>query len=156
MASPTMILTLPATYGWVGIGAFSSLVLTAWQTMQVSKARKAAGIKYPQLYAETHQAEKSRNAYIFNCTQRAHANTLEYQPGFLFATFVAGLKVPRIATALAFAWTISRVSYTIGYSSGDPSKRVTGAKGATFSQLALYGLTVWTLFDLVAQNNFKI
>ncbi|KAK0548067.1 hypothetical protein OC846_003193 [Tilletia horrida] len=155
MTTPTIVLTLPATYGWVGIAAFATIALTGWQTIKVAGARKAAGIKYPQLYAETHQAEKSRSAHIFNCTQRAHANTMESQPGVLFSTFVAGLKYPRAAAALCGIWTAARVVYTIGYCTGDPKKRSSGAAPAALALLGLYGLTAYTLFDLVAQNNFK-
>lgn len=38
-------LSIPANYGWVVLAAVSSGYLGIWQSMVVSKARKAAGIK---------------------------------------------------------------------------------------------------------------
>jgi glutathione S-transferase len=38
----------------------------------VSSARKASGIKYPQMYASKEEQDKSKEALKFNCVQRAH------------------------------------------------------------------------------------
>ncbi|CAD6893370.1 unnamed protein product [Tilletia controversa] len=150
-----LLISVPATYGYVGISAFGSILLTTWQMILVSGARKAAGIQYPQLYAEKAEVAASRKAQIFNCTQRAHANTLEALPTFLFCTLIGGLKSPRTTSLLAGVWLFSRVLYTLGYASGEPKKRVQGAYLGTPALLGLLVTAGVTLFDLVQRNNFK-
>jgi glutathione S-transferase len=52
----------------------------------------------------------------------AHQNTLEYLPQVIVSTFIVGLKYPYLAAAVCGTWTVSRLLYTIGYSTGDPKK----------------------------------
>ncbi|KAF4623124.1 hypothetical protein D9613_002169 [Agrocybe pediades] len=72
-----VIVTLPEGFEYVGGGLLSTAFLILGQSFLVSKYRKRAGIPYPQLYAEKSEAEASKDAYLFNCAQRAHQNTLE-------------------------------------------------------------------------------
>jgi len=67
--------------------------------------------------------EASPAAMKFNCTQRAHANTLESLPVILATTAISGLRYPVLAASLCGAWVFARVLYTIGYSRGDPKGR---------------------------------
>ncbi|KAE8210584.1 hypothetical protein CF327_g5563 [Tilletia walkeri] len=150
-----LVLTVPPTYGYVGISAFGAILVTTWQMILVSAARKNSGIKYPQLYAEKAEVAASRKAQIFNCTQRAHANTLETLPTFMFCTLVGGLKHPRTTSILAGVWLFSRVIYTLGYATGEPSKRSRGAYPGSLALLGLLGTAGLALFDLVQRNNFK-
>ncbi|KAK0532283.1 hypothetical protein OC834_002669 [Tilletia horrida] len=150
-----LILTVPPAYGWVGLSAFGAVLISSWQTVLVGAARKAAGIKYPQLYAEKAEAEKSRAAHVFNCTQRAHANTLEVLPSYIISTLIAGLKAPRAASLLGATWLLSRILYTRGYTTGDPRKREPGAIPGFVALLGLYGVAIWSLYDLIARNDFK-
>lgn len=51
--------------------AASSLLLNIYHMMLTSRARKGAGIAYPNAYASAEQAEKDPKAFKFNCAQRA-------------------------------------------------------------------------------------
>lgn len=82
--------------------------------MKVGGARRQAGIKYPQLYATKEQEESSEKARIFNCTQRAHQNTLEYAPMSIFCILVSGLSYPRLTVSLATVYLVGRIFYTTG------------------------------------------
>ncbi|PPQ96358.1 hypothetical protein CVT26_005045, partial [Gymnopilus dilepis] len=115
--------TLPEGFQYVGAALLSTVPLLLFQNRTVSVNRKKAKIEYPQMYAEKAQAESSRDAYIFNCAQRAHQNTLENIPILYPTALVSGLLYP-IPTAIATAlWTVGRISYTFGYVSGEPKKR---------------------------------
>lgn len=114
---------LPKEYAYPVAFVVATFWLSFWQSMKVSRARKAAKIEYPQLYAEQAQVSSSHKAKIFNCTQRAHQNTLEYLPQVAIGTLVLGLRHPRIAASVCGVWIVFRVIYTIGYSTGDPWQR---------------------------------
>ncbi|KIJ65028.1 hypothetical protein HYDPIDRAFT_88789, partial [Hydnomerulius pinastri MD-312] len=68
------------------------------------------------------EVEASGSALIFNCAQRAQQNTLENFPLALVSALAARLKYPIISAALCEFWVVSRVFYTLGYTTGDPSK----------------------------------
>ncbi|KAK0470577.1 hypothetical protein IW261DRAFT_1516799 [Armillaria novae-zelandiae] len=110
------------------------------QSTIVGHRRGAAGIKYPQLYAEKAQEEASKEAKIFNCAQRAHQNTLEnipmiYTRCVLYAvpvivdfslqnhcsTFLTAVYYPTIAAAALGTWVLGRILYTRGYITGNPA-----------------------------------
>ncbi|KAI0073935.1 membrane-associated proteins in eicosanoid and glutathione metabolism [Panus rudis PR-1116 ss-1] len=118
---PTVV--LPDGYQYAAGAVVSTLWLTVWQTIKVGAARKRAGIPYPQLYAEKAEADANKNAYLFNCTQRAHQNTLEYLPAILVSTVVTATKWPILAAAFCGSWVFARIIYTQGYSTGGPDKR---------------------------------
>ncbi|KZT08544.1 membrane-associated proteins in eicosanoid and glutathione metabolism [Laetiporus sulphureus 93-53] len=129
----------------------STFWLTFFQTVKVGRARKRAGIAYPQLYAEKAEAAASKEAAIFNCTQRAHQNTLEYLPIILSGTLVMSLKYPVAAACMCGVWSLSRFIYTIGYSTGDPTRRnfLGGAMIGTFNWLGLVFGSTWTIISLL-------
>ncbi|KAG8750565.1 hypothetical protein FRC12_012829 [Ceratobasidium sp. 428] len=132
-------ITLPEHYGYVALAAVSTAFLTAWQAFSVvSNARKRAGIKYPQMYADQSQVDKDPEALKFNCAQRAHQNTLEVLPHVLFFIPFLGLRRPILAASLGAGWTFGRILYTLGYITGDPAKRNT--RGGVLSSLAVAGL----------------
>ncbi|KAH9937377.1 membrane-associated proteins in eicosanoid and glutathione metabolism [Fomitopsis serialis] len=125
--------------------------LNVFQTVKVGQARKRAKIPYPQLYAEKAEAAASKDATIFNCTQRAHQNTLEYLPTIITGTLVTSLRHPVLAAAACGIWAASRFVYTIGYSTGDAEKRnkfgsafVSGAGWFT-----IVGASTWTAIELL-------
>lgn len=65
---------VPSGYGYVGLAATSALWLSMFQGYyQVGAARRAAKVPYPQAYAEKAEAEANKEAFKFNCVQRAHA-----------------------------------------------------------------------------------
>ncbi|KAG5647541.1 hypothetical protein DXG03_008894 [Asterophora parasitica] len=119
-------LAIPDGFQWVGASILSTVFVLAGQNAAVSKWRKRAGIKYPQMYAEKAEAENSKDALIFNCAQRAHQNTLENIPIVYVTTLLTGLKYPLFAASACTLWSVARISYTRGYLTGDPSKRSGG------------------------------
>ncbi|KAJ9100505.1 hypothetical protein QFC21_003544 [Naganishia friedmannii] len=120
-------LVLPSNYAYVALAAAGTLWLNIYQIMTVSKARKAAGLKYPIYMAENSVAEKDPKAYRFNCCQRAHANTLETVPTFLFALLYSG-----------------RFLYTIGYATGQPQLRNTS--GGVVHNVGYLGLMLLSTY----------
>lgn len=40
----------------------------------------------------------------------------------LASTLITGVKYPKVAASLCGVWTVCRVLYTIGYSTGNPKK----------------------------------
>jgi glutathione S-transferase len=109
--------------------------------MRVGPIRKKAGVPYPQAYATPDN--KSKEAYIFNCAQRAHGNFLENETSFLAAMMISGLKYPTASALLGVGWLINRVIYAVGYTRQDKEGgkgRLAGA-GFWLCQFALYGMT---------------
>ncbi|EIM92259.1 uncharacterized protein STEHIDRAFT_27701, partial [Stereum hirsutum FP-91666 SS1] len=107
---------------YVAASLLSTAVLMQWQAMKVADVRRKAGVEYPRMYADSEAEKDSLNARIFNCTQRAHQNTIENFPIILTTTLVTASKYPTIAAAACGAVSILRVVYTISYGSGDPEK----------------------------------
>jgi glutathione S-transferase len=87
------------------------------------------------MYAEGN----SDDANTFNCIQRSHQNALEYLPNVLALQICMGLKFPITAAILGVGWSIGRIVYAAGYSSGDPAKRAPGSALAGIVYLALIG-----------------
>jgi len=109
---------LPKQYGYVVGTALAGWLLTQVQNGMVIRGRKKYGVPMPQMYSETENT--------FNCIQRAHQNTLENFPPFLYTLSVAGLYKPVFAAACGMTWVVGRAMYGQGYSSGDPEKRIPG------------------------------
>ncbi|KAH7930509.1 membrane-associated proteins in eicosanoid and glutathione metabolism [Leucogyrophana mollusca] len=130
-------LLLPEGFAYVPSALMSVGWVLLWQTFLVGRQRKRSGIKYPQLYAEQAEVKASKEALRFNCAQRAHQNTLENVHLIAMSTLVAGLKHPLLASALCGGWAFSRVIYTLGYTTGEPGKRIFGALPGSVSMLAL-------------------
>ncbi|GJJ07164.1 hypothetical protein Clacol_001364 [Clathrus columnatus] len=134
----SLTFTVPKEYPLVLLAAVGTGWVTQFQTIVVSRKRKAAKIDYPQMYAEKAEAETSlvrpstrlplgiadffKIAKQFNCAQRAHQNTLETLPQTLFYLLFSGLHYPRWTAALGGLWVVGRVLYTTGYATGDPKK----------------------------------
>lgn len=127
------IIYLPCRYV-AGSVAFTAL-MTQYLAVKVAIARRQYQVPYPAMYAEG----KSGDANTFNCVQRAHQNALEYLPNVLALQIVMGLKFPLTAAVLGVGWSIGRLVYAAGYSSGDPSKRAPGSALAGILYLALIG-----------------
>ncbi|KAI0363743.1 membrane-associated proteins in eicosanoid and glutathione metabolism [Pilatotrama ljubarskyi] len=126
-------------FAYPAAAAVSTFYLLAWQSFRVGRARKQAAIEYPQVYADKVEAAARKEAQVFNCTQRAHQNTLEQLPIILGSTVIGGLTYPVLAASLCGLWTFARIFYTIGYSTGDPKKRNMGG-AAIVSSLSMLGL----------------
>ncbi|KAI9279565.1 hypothetical protein BY458DRAFT_502188 [Sporodiniella umbellata] len=140
-------LVVPQEYGYVlGVVGLSALQL-AMLTYKVGRARKAAKIPYPYVYAEKSEAEKDSVKNIFNCTQRAHQNTLELFPIFSTLSLIGGLKYPIVSAAAGIVYILGRAVYASNYSTGNPDKRTRGgfAIAGLVTVLGTFSLTVYDL-----------
>ncbi|XP_078001514.1 glutathione S-transferase 3, mitochondrial-like [Glandiceps talaboti] len=124
---------LPDEFGYVLLTAVASSFMVGYLGHRVGKARKEFEVPYPTMYSDSQP--------MFNCIQRAHQNTLEQYPSFLFFLTFAGLQYPRTASGFGVVWIASRCSFARGYYSGDPSKRRRGFYGLP-AMLGLMGMTV--------------
>ncbi|KDR69218.1 hypothetical protein GALMADRAFT_256057 [Galerina marginata CBS 339.88] len=119
----SVTVTIPEGLQYVAGAVLFTVVVIQGLSQTVSRYRKHAGIPYPQMYAEKAEVEKSRDALLFNCAQRAHQNMLEQIPLFYATTVISGLKYPIPTAAAAVVWNISRITYARGYLTGDPNNR---------------------------------
>jgi len=145
-------LVLPDRFEYVAVAGLASVFLTLWQGNLVYKQRKVAGIRYPQMYAEKEEMTSNSEAYVFNNLQRAHQNTLESYPQFLFCMLATGLKYPTYAATAGGVWVLGRILFTLGYRI-DPEKRLTRGGflvlvGATANNLG----ATWTVFEIVRER----
>ncbi|ETW07242.1 hypothetical protein, variant [Aphanomyces invadans] len=65
--------TLQPEHGYVLLIPVLMAIVHIWAGFKVGAARSKYGIHYPQMYAETSDA----NFRAFNCVQRAHQNVIE-------------------------------------------------------------------------------
>ncbi|CAK5278362.1 unnamed protein product [Mycena citricolor] len=121
-----------------------------YQINLVVKARRKSNIQYPRAYAEKAEIEASPEAMAFNCAQRAHQNTLENIPMIYTSTLITSIKYPVFSSAMLTIWSLSRVAYAAGYSSGNPQKRMNFL--STLHYPTILGLAVsatWTVGQLI-------
>ncbi|PLW19118.1 hypothetical protein PCASD_02233 [Puccinia coronata f. sp. avenae] len=146
-----LIFSFPQDYGYVALAAASTGFLGLFQTLAVSKARKAAKVPYPIAYVSHEEALADPAKMKFNCAQRAHANTLEALPFFLFSLLFTGLRHPRFAASCGALWVTGRIAYTLGYNTGVPAKRNRGAVHNLGNLGLLLGST-WVSLQMVMET----
>ncbi|KAA1068434.1 hypothetical protein PGT21_025152 [Puccinia graminis f. sp. tritici] len=146
-----LIFSFPQDYGYVTLAAASTGFLGLFQTMAVGRARKAAKVPYPISYVSHEEALGDPAKMKFNCAQRAHANTLESLPFFLFSLLFTGLRHPRFSASCGALWVVGRVFYTLGYNTGDPAKRSRGVFH-NFGTLGLLLGSTWVSLQMVMET----
>ncbi|KAK9896776.1 membrane-associated proteins in eicosanoid and glutathione metabolism [Cystobasidium minutum MCA 4210] len=150
-STPSLASIIPGQYGLVTASCTGLGFLLAYQTVLVGQARKKAKIGYPQLYATPEQEKASKDALVFNCTQRAHQNTLEFASFALFSTLLNGILYPQFAAANMAIYLVGKVLYTEGYRTGDPSKRQRGFM-ASLAQITMLFASTWTSYQIYTRG----
>ncbi|KAL2912154.1 hypothetical protein HK105_208355 [Polyrhizophydium stewartii] len=133
-----------------GVGILSALHLLGLGIF-VASARRKAAVPYPYVYAERAEAEEDPLKNIFNCTQRAHQNTLEGYPIFIVLFGIAAIDLPLYAAIAGLVWLAGRIVYAISYSSGDPAKRNRGDFG-NIALIALLAMSLKACISLIIQS----
>lgn len=82
---------------------------------------------------------------MFNCIQRAHQNSLEWNPGFLAFLLLGGLTCPYTSAISGLVFNAGRIAYAKGYYEGNPHKGLWGLYGI----MVLFGCTVNTAIRLL-------
>jgi len=129
-------------FGYVILVAVASFFVHTWMAVKVGSARRKHSVPYPTMYADE---EKNKNAKAFNCVQRAHQNSLENLPNFYILLLLAGVKYPLVAAVFGVIYLLGRIFYFVGYSSGDPKKRMRGQ----FMYIGVLGLLATSLVHAV-------
>ncbi|EFX85348.1 microsomal glutathione S-transferase 3-like [Daphnia pulex] len=135
-----VVIELLPHYGSVILVGIASAFLLTWQGIQVGKMRKKFKITYPTMY--------SNDNTLFNCYQRAHQNTLENYPQFLMLLFIGGLQYPLVTAVAGLVWIAGKVSYSLGYYTGDPAKRMRGGY-SYIGLLTMLGTSLCFAFKLL-------
>ena len=103
-------------YHFTALVTCLTIAFYVFVSMQVSRARKAYGVKLP---ATTGNPD-------FERVYRVHMNTLEWLPIFLVSLWLFAIYWNElVAAALGVVWIIGRLVYSTGYMA-DPGKRSTG------------------------------
>lgn len=125
---------LPQNYGWVLFVGLDSIFVNTWMAMRVVQARKRLEVKYPIMYSLENGGDNE-----FNCIQRAHQNSLEAHPTFMFLLLVSGLQYPWCSVAAGSTYLLGRILYARGYTKEDPKKRQTGSMISHLGEIILLG-----------------
>lgn len=141
-------ITIDPNYGYVLLAASTSFIVAQIHGINTGKYRAAAKVGYPAAYAPSSRTDK--DAFLFNCAQRAHANYIENLPSFLGALLLAGIKFPITAAIMGLGWSVSRYMYMVGYCNGTEGGkgRYNGIAFYLF-QAGLFGLTIWNGVTMV-------
>lgn len=112
----TNVITDFNDYCFVLLVIVYAVILNIYLTLQVSKARKEYGIKYPNLYADR-TIDGEIKANNFNQVQRSHQNVLEERDFIMLMMIINGFFHPYLAAIFGFLWVTARFIYGIGYAS---------------------------------------
>merc|ERR1711944_251485 len=138
------MLSVPSEYGYVLLTGTTSIFVLMYKGIQVGLARKKYDIKYPKLYSDENGGDN-----VFNCIQRAHQNTLENYPQFLFLLTTGGITHPILSSIAGLIWLAGRLAFAKGYYTGNPENRRWGSFGY-IGLLTLLGCSIHTSLKLLA------
>lgn len=127
-------------YGYVIAALGVAAAANIGMAIAVGKQRKKIGLKYPKVYAEGDTPEENK----FNCCQRAHQNHVESAPHIMLLMAAVGAQKPISAASLGMVYTLGRILFFKGYSSGDPAKRGPGALVSFAATLGLLGSALYS------------
>ncbi|KAL8928822.1 MAG: hypothetical protein Q9208_001600 [Pyrenodesmia sp. 3 TL-2023] len=141
----TLQISMPPEYGYVLLTATLSTLVNYYHVRLTSRHRRLASIPYPNAYAPASEAAASKDKYLFNCAQRAHANFLEHQPQFLVSLLISGLKFPVFSAVMGVVWCAGRVVYARGYTDPGKTKGEGRMRGSFFygGQVGLLLGSIW-------------
>lgn len=131
-------LTLSRWYGCVICGVVMNWMVLFWQMLQVGKARKKFGVKYPTLYESKEDSE-------YNLIQRAHQSSLEWNPSFITFLLISGIFTPIFSSIAAVVYNVSRVYHAKGYYKGSAHRGLWGLYGLFY---LLFG-SMYTAYKLL-------
>merc|ERR1711894_262034 len=118
LSSHKMGLEIPSEYGYVILTGTASIFVLMYKSIKVGLARKEFGIKYPKLYSDENEGNNK-----FNCIQRAHQNSLENYPQFLFLLATGGISHPVLSSIAGLIYLAGRLAFAKGYYTGNPENR---------------------------------
>lgn len=141
MFTSTITLAIPRAYSLIILTSVINWMILFWQMIAVGKARKQYEVPYPTLYENKHPSP-------FNCIQRAHQASLEWNQGFIMFLFISGISTPLLSTAAGMIYNIGRVYYTKGYHKGNPHHGLWGLYGLFY----LLGGSIYTAIQIIRQS----
>lgn len=133
----TVLDLLPKGYGYVVLMVLMNWMVLLWQAFQLAKARKKFQVKYPIMYEGRVDSE-------FDRYQRAHQNSLEWNPGFLSFLLLGGLSAPFTSALAGLIYNVGRVYFARGYYKGNHHEGLWGL----YALFYLAGCTAYTAFRL--------
>jgi len=133
-----MIFEVPSKFGYVILTGTASVFVLIYKGINVGMARKKYEVKYPIMYSDENGGDN-----MFNCVQRAHQNTLENYPQFLFFLTTAGLSHPVLASLAGVIYLAGRIAFAKGYYTGNPENRRWGSFGY-IGLLTMLGCSIHT------------
>merc|ERR1712153_114788 len=147
---------LPDGYGLVFAGLFATLIANFYLVINVVKARKKFGVKYPALYADASHIDgklckDEKDVAEFNCAQRAHQNTCENMSTIQLLGALNGLLFPTFAGSCLLIFAVGRILYGRGYVSGGPDGRMLGG---IVSHLGDFPLMICTAYSAAKLSGY--
>lgn len=144
-------LMLTSHSSYVLLTATATTALSFWHGAFIGRYRRAAKVAFPGSFVPGVDAQSNKEAYLFNCAQRAHGNFDEYHPSMLVSMLIGGLQYPLVAAGLGVAWSIARIMYAIGYVNPDKVKGEGRYLGIWFffPQMGLMGLSAWSAYKML-------
>eukprot|EP00939_MAST-03C_sp_MAST-3C-sp1_P004819 g4819.t1 len=147
---------LPKDYGYVFLGLGATFLANIYLVINVSKARKKYGIKYPALYAtkdhiDGKKCKNQEDVNKFNSVQRAHQNTCENKSSIQLIGALNGLLFPRFSATCLGMYALGRILYGRGYAVNGPKGRIIGA---IISHLGDMPLLICTFYSGLMLSGF--